>query len=74
MKKLLGGILVAIGVLIAGTTGLCTGFVILTALPEIFTRPGQVLPATPILMVGIIPCIAGILLTRLGFQMMRDEE
>lgn len=33
MKKLSGGILLAIGVLIAGTTGLCTGFVALTALP-----------------------------------------
>lgn len=74
MKKLLGGILLAIGVLIAGTTGLCTGFVVLTALPQVFRMPGQILPMSPILLVGIIPCLLGIFLARLGLRMMREDD
>jgi cadmium resistance protein CadD (predicted permease) len=74
MKKLFGGILLAIGILLAGTTGLCTGFVVLTALPEVFRMPGRFLPMSPILLVGIIPCLLGVVIARVGLRMMRQAE
>lgn len=74
MKKLLGGILLAIGVLVAGTTGLCTGVIVLTALPQLFRMPGQILPMSPILLVGIVPCLLGVVIARLGLRMMREAD
>ncbi|WP_375381870.1 hypothetical protein [uncultured Sphingomonas sp.] len=74
MTKFFGGLLLAIGVLLAGTTGLCTGFVILSALPEAIRQPGAMLPASPLLLVGIIPCITGVFLARAGLQMMRSSD
>jgi cadmium resistance protein CadD (predicted permease) len=74
MKKLFGGILLAIGVLIAGTAGLCTGFVVLAALPQFSRMPGQMLRISPILLVGIIPCLIGIAIAWLGQRMLNEKD
>jgi hypothetical protein len=74
MTKFLGGLLVAIGVLLAGTTGLCTGAVILFSLPGLFNQPGPTLSGFPLLLVGIIPCALGVIIARAGLRMMRSSQ
>ncbi|WP_174279977.1 hypothetical protein [Sphingomonas bacterium] len=74
MTKFLGGLFVAVGVLLAGTTGLCTGAVILFSLSGLVSDPVEMLSASPVLLVGIIPCGLGILLARAGFRMMRSPD
>ncbi|SDA36712.1 hypothetical protein [Sphingomonas sp. NFR15] len=73
MIKFLGGVLVAMGILLAGTTGLCTGAVILFSLPGIIEQPGPMLSASPVLLVGIIPCVLGVFIARAGLRMMRSS-
>lgn len=67
-EEIFGGLLVAIGILLAGTTGLCTGAVILFSLPSLIKQPGPLLSASPLLLVGIIPCALGVFITRAGFR------
>ena len=74
MTKFLGGLLVAVGVLLAGTTGLCTGAVILFSLPNLLNQPGPMLSASPLLLVGIIPCALGVFIARTGLRMMRSSD
>ena len=74
MTKFLGGLLVAIGVSLAGTTGLCTGAVILFSLPSLINQPGPMLSASPLLLVGIIPCALGVIIARAGLRMMRSSD
>lgn len=74
MTKFLGGLLVAIGILLAGTTGLCTGAVVLVSLPSLFRQPGPTLSASPLLLVGIIPCALGVIIARAGLRMIRSSE
>ena len=74
MTRFLGGLLVAIGVLLAGTTGLCTGAVILFSLPSLIDQPGPMLSASPLLLVGIIPCALGVITARAGLRMMRSSD
>ncbi|MDF0490664.1 hypothetical protein PX554_21255 [Sphingomonas sp. H39-1-10] len=73
MIKFLGGVLVAMGILLAGTTGLCTGAVVLFSLPGIIEQPGPMLSASPVLLVGIIPCVLGVFTARAGLRMMRSS-
>lgn len=74
MTKFLGGLLVATGVLLAGTTGLCTGAVILFSLPGLISQPGPMLSASPLLLVGIIPCALGVIIVRAGLRIMRSSD
>lgn len=74
MRRFLGGLLVAIGVLLAGTTGLCTGAVILFSLTSLINQPGPMLSASPLLLVGIIPCALGVFIARAGLRMMRSSD
>ena len=74
MTKLLGGLLVTIGVLLAGTTGLCTGAVILSSLSSLIDQPGEMLSASPLLLVGIIPCALGVIIARAGLRIMRSSD
>lgn len=74
MTRFFGGLLVAIGVLLAGTTGLCTGVVILYSLPGLVSQPGAVLSASPLLLVGLVPCGLGVLIARAGLRMMRSPD
>lgn len=74
MTRFFGGLLLAIGVLIAGTTGLCTGVVLYLALPGAIADPGPALSSSPILLIGIVPCIAGIFLARAGLRMLRSDR
>ncbi|WP_174292128.1 hypothetical protein [Sphingomonas bacterium] len=74
MTRFFGGLLVAIGVLLAGTTGLCTGAVILFSLPSFVSEPSAMLSASPLLLIGIVPCGLGVLIARAGFRMMRSPD
>jgi hypothetical protein len=74
VTKFLGGLLVATGVLLAGTTGLCTGAVILFSLPSLIKQPRQMLSASPLLLIGIIPCALGVIIARAGLRMMRSSD
>lgn len=74
MMKFLGGLLVAVGVLLAGTTGLCTGAVILSSLSNIVMQPREMLSASPLLLIGIVPCAVGVLIVRVGLRMMRRSD
>jgi hypothetical protein len=52
VKKILGGILMAMGIIIATLTGLCSAFFIFSA---------QVLDFLPlILLLGLLPCAGGV--------------
>jgi len=72
VSRFFGGLLVAVGVLLAGTTGLCTGAVILFALPGLISEPGAMLSASPVLLVGIVPCALGVFIAKIGLRMMRN--
>ena len=74
MKMFLGGLLVAIGALIAGTTGLCTGVVLFASIGGILQRPWETLQMSPILLIGIVPCAVGVLIVRGGLVLMRDAR
>ena len=74
MMKFLGGLLVAVGVLLAGTTGLCTGAVILFSWSSIVMQPREMLSASPLLLIGIVPCAVGVLIVRIGLRMMRRSD
>ena len=74
MNRFLGGLLVAVGVLLAGTTGLCTGAVLLFSLPGLFQQPGPLLSASPLLLIGIVPCAIGVFIVRAGLRMMRPDD
>lgn len=74
MTKFFGGLLVAVGVLLAGTTGLCTGAVILFSLSNIVAQPREMLAASPLLLIGIVPCAVGVLIARAGLGMMRRSN
>jgi hypothetical protein len=71
VTRFFGGLLVAIGILLAGTTGLCTGAVILFSLPNLIAQPREMLSASPLLLIGIVPCAIGMLIVRTGLRMMR---
>ena len=74
MNRFLGGLLVAIGALLAGTTGLCTGAVILFSLSNIISQPREMLSSSPLLLIGIVPCAVGVLIVRAGLGLMRQSE
>ena len=72
MRGFIGGLLVAIGVLVAGTSGLCTGAIIVMAVPALIQNPVQTLQVSPILLIGIIPFVLGVIMTRVGLKLMRS--
>lgn len=74
MKTFLGGLLVAIGVLLAGTTGLCTGAVILFSISSLLRQRGALFAMSPFLLIGIVPCALGVLTVRAGLKLMRSAD
>jgi len=71
MKTVFGGILMAVGILIAGASGLCSLYVIgMGALGG-----GEGLGMIPlVLMIGGIPCAAGVGLILGGRALIRSER
>lgn len=74
MRRFLGGLLVATGILLAATTGLCTGVVIIMALPGLIQRPSEMLSASPFLLIGILPCALGVFMVVKGLPMLRERD
>ena len=71
MKMLFGGILLAVGILIAGVSGLCT----LYGLAMSFTEPSSMLSMVPmVLMFGVPPLAVGIGLIFGGRRLMRQAR
>ncbi|PCD02176.1 hypothetical protein COC42_11965 [Sphingomonas spermidinifaciens] len=73
MRKFLVGLLVAIGVLLAGTTGLCIGRYPVS-LPSLINQPRPMLLVSPFLLVGIIPCALGVIISKAGLCMKRSSD
>ena len=74
MKVVLGGILLAVGILIAGASGLCSLYVIGTGLSS-GGSPGELLSDLPlVLMVGGIPFAVGVGLILGGRALIRSER
>lgn len=71
MKGLLGGIMMAIGILVMTTSGLCTLFVVASMLPDMASQP--LLLMLPLL-VGGIPLAMGIGLLLGGRAIRRDDR
>ena len=70
MKKLLGGILLGIGILIAGASGLCSAVLLVTSL----TEPPSLEAPLIILIVGGIPFVIGLGLLVLGRALIRSAN
>ena len=74
MRGFFGGLLVATGLLLASTTGLCTGAVIFMALPGLIQQPGAMLSASPFLLIGILPCALGVFMVVKGRALLRERD
>lgn len=73
MKSVIGGILLAIGILIAGLSGLCTLVVIGSALVD--SGSGEFASMIPAALVfGGVPCAIGVGLFFLGRHLMRTAK
>lgn len=74
MKRLVAGLLLAIGVLIAGLAGTCSGLLLVSRLFYLFHDPLRALTGSlPILLIGGLPLLIGIGLIRLARHMLREE-
>ena len=71
MKRLIGGILTAAGILIGGASGLCTGIVALMGIVSGPQGGGLLLLA---LMYGTLPMLIGFGLYKLGRKLIRDAD
>ena len=71
MKMLFGGILLAVGILIAGVSGLCT----LYGLGMSFTEPGSMMSTIPMVLVfGLPPLAIGVGLVFAGRSLLRQAR
>jgi hypothetical protein len=70
--KIFGGILLAIGILIAGASGLCSLF--LLADPSTHSGPSAGESLSIIAMVGGIPFMIGVGLAFLGYRLVRTPK
>lgn len=74
MSKLLGGILQAVGILIAGASGLCSLFFIVSMIPQSGDTGGALGLLMLIAMIGGIPFLIGFGLFRWGRSIVRQAE
>jgi NhaP-type Na+/H+ or K+/H+ antiporter len=72
MKKMLGGILLAMGVLIAGTSGLCSLYFLVQFAARSQSSTDQWLPQ--ILIVGGLPLAMGLGLFFVGRKLLRSID
>jgi len=70
MKKLLGAILLGIGILIAGASGLCSAVFLISSL----TEPASLQAPLLILIVGGIPFVIGLGLFFIGRALIRSAD
>jgi hypothetical protein len=74
VKAVLGGILLAVGILIAGASGLCSLYVLASGFGG-YGSAGQILSMIPlVLMFGGIPFAAGVGLILGGRALIRSER
>ena len=73
MSNFMGGLLVALGMLLATTTGLCTGAAILSSISVLVDDPLQALSASPLLLIGIVPCVLGLFMIRSGLRKLKSN-
>jgi hypothetical protein len=74
MRKLLGGVLLAAGILIAGTGGLCSLAVLVTIITMARSPSDLLTGLSQIAWWGVIPMIIGTALFRSGRKMVRDPD
>lgn len=74
MRKLFGGVLLAVGVLIAGASGLCSIAVLVSGLAE-QGGPDSILSFLPAVAIfGGIPLLGGVGLAVLGRSLIRSDS
>ena len=69
MKQMLGGILLAAGILIAGASGLCSLFILFS---PTMGADFSILPF--VLAIGGLPCVLGVLLALGGRSLIRQAR
>ncbi|GGC27370.1 hypothetical protein GCM10011371_13650 [Novosphingobium marinum] len=74
MKKLLGGILLAIGILVALVSGLCTGLVLSTILWPVTTGEADMSGIPTVLAIGGIPFALGVAMIVGGLALVRSDR
>ncbi|HET9628469.1 MAG TPA: hypothetical protein VFP14_03200 [Novosphingobium sp.] len=83
MNKLWGGILLAAGILIAGTSGLCSAEVLLSAITGMGNGSaadpmdalvGILFMMVPVALFGGVPFLVGVLMIRQGLKMTREPD
>ena len=75
MKTVLGGILIAVGILIAGASGLCSLYMIGSTMMSPYGSAGEALSMVPlVLLFGGIPFAAGVGLIVAGRALIRSER
>lgn len=70
LRQLVGGLLLAVGSLIALLCGLCTGYFGIESLSLLLH--GNRVDAAPILAAGVVATLIGVGLAALGLSMLRD--
>lgn len=73
MQRLIGGIMIAVGILIAGASGLCSAF-FLSAVLGNSGGGDQGLMVTLMLFVGGFPFVGGIALVLAGRHLLRSDR
>jgi len=70
MKQLVGGILIAIGILIAGASGLCSLYMFFSS--DAFASGGELLSILPVILIfGGGPIAAGVAIAWGGWTLLR---
>ncbi len=77
-QKFFGGLMMAIGAIVTLTCGGCTIALIATGMPELLKEisRGQfgMLASLPILLIGIVPALVGVLIFRAGLSQFRPPR
>lgn len=74
LRKFFGGLLMAIGGLMALTCGLCTGYFGILSVIELFQNGASSFSdIAPVMLIGLLATIAGIAMVWGGIQLMRDK-
>jgi hypothetical protein len=74
VKRVLGGILLAIGILIAGVSGLCSGIFVISMIGSIFTYGLDPDGLMLMLLFGGLPFMAGVGLILAGHALVRSAR
>jgi hypothetical protein len=73
MKRFFGGLLIAVGALIALLSGACSMFVLIVTIDRLLSGQGQIGPTVAALAISLIPMAIGVGLIWAGLRLSRDR-